>query len=158
MDRVRAKLHEQQTGKYMFCQIYKQAKLTPPLIDGATFSMAVEVRQSPRRGRGLFTTMPVSTGQLLVCEKAFTYSYAGDDQPTSRQNILVNLSTKRVIVGSQAHLLTQIVQKLYRSPQLLHLFGDLYCGDYTVAPVSEPDRHSVVDLWVCPIRQRKGEE
>lgn len=158
MDRVRARLHEQQTGEYAFRQMYRQAKLTPPLVDCATFSTAVEVRQSPARGRGLFTTMPVSAGQLLVCEKAFAYSYAGDDQPPSRQNVLMSLSTKRMTVGGQAHLLTQIVQKLYHSPQLSHLFGDLYCGDYTAVPVSESDGYPVVDSWVCPIRQRKREE
>ncbi|PNY29022.1 Protein unc-45 [Tolypocladium capitatum] len=147
MNRVGARLREQQTGEYAFRQMYKQAGQTPPLVDCATFSAPVEVRQSPGRGRGLFTTMPVSAGQLLVCEKAFAYSYAGDDQPT-RHNVLMNLSTKRMIMGGQAHLLTQIVQKLYHNPQLSHLFEDLHRGDYATAPVLQSDGFPVVDSFL----------
>ncbi|KND88680.1 Protein unc-45 [Tolypocladium ophioglossoides CBS 100239] len=148
MSRVKARLHEQQTGEYAFRKMYKQARLTPPLVDCATFSAPVEVRQSPGRGRGLFTTMPVSAGQLLVCEKAFAYSYAGDDQPAKRLNVLMNLSTKSMIMGGQAHLLTQIVQKLYHNSQLSPLFGDLHHGDYATVSVSESDGFPVVDSFL----------
>lgn len=160
MDRVRARLHEQQTGEYAFRQMYEQAKQTPPLIDCATFSALVEVRPSPGRGRGVFTTVPVSAGQLLVCEKAFTYSYAGDDEPARRHTILMNLSTKKMVVGGQAQLLTQTVQKLYHSPELSHLFCDLHRGGYAVSPVSESDGYPVVDSSVntFPVGQEKGED
>ncbi|KAF7554291.1 hypothetical protein G7Z17_g3039 [Cylindrodendrum hubeiense] len=148
IDRCTARLHEQQSGEYDFPRMYKQAKLTPPLIDCATFSANVEVRQSPGRGRGLFTTKPVSAGQLLLCEKAFAYSYAGDDQPEKSQTILMNLSTNKIIIGGQADLLKQIVQKIYHSPQSSHSFCDLHHGDYATAAVSESDGAPVVDSFL----------
>ncbi|KAF5549502.1 TPR domain-containing protein [Fusarium mexicanum] len=78
-DRLNERLNEQRTGKYKFKQMYKQAEKTPPLIDCATFSAPVEIRESPGRGKGLFTTKAVSAGELLLCEKAFSYSFAGDE-------------------------------------------------------------------------------
>lgn len=144
LNRVRARLREQRAGEYNFGRMYAQARATPPLVDCATFSAPVEVRKSPGRGRGLFTTTPVSAGQLLVCEKAFAYRYAADDAPADTR-VLVNMTTKRITVGGQAHLLTQVVQKLYHDPQLLPVFVDLYSGSYEPASVFESDGLPVVD-------------
>lgn len=108
--RAKARLDEQQSGKYAFGHLYKQARRTPPLLEFATYSLIVEVRKSPGRGRGLFTTRAVSAGEVLLCEKAFAYSYAGDDDAADQSQMLMNLSTKRMTVGGQARLLTQIIQ------------------------------------------------
>ena len=72
-DRINERLKEQQTGEYNFKQMCKQAESTLPFIDCATFSAPVEIRESPGRGKGLFTTRAVSAGELLLCEKAFAY-------------------------------------------------------------------------------------
>lgn len=145
MHRVKARLEELQTGQYSFFKMYKQAKSSPPLIDCATFSKAVEIRPSPGRGRGLFTNGPIAAGELILCEKAFAYCYAGDDQPSTATRMLMNLATKRMVVGGQAGLLTQIVQKLHHCPQLSPLFEDLYCADYPRVAVSQADGVPVVD-------------
>ncbi|GAB0138026.1 hypothetical protein EsDP_00006273 [Epichloe bromicola] len=131
IERVKARLREQQTGEYNFCQIYKQAEQTPPIVDCATYSAVVEIRTSPGRGRGLFTTKPVSAGQLLLCEKAFAYFYAAGDYPTTQMPILLNGSTGRAIGGAQAHMITRVVQKTYHNPGTLKMFEDLHRGDYT---------------------------
>ena len=144
-ERINERLKEQQTGEYNFDQMYKQAESTPPIIDCATFSAPVEVRESPGRGKGLFTTKAVSAGDLLLCEKAFAYSFAGDEQSRKQTKILMNLATKRMVVGGQAHLLTQIVQKLYHNPSLSAEFGDLHHADYQKATVLETDGIPVVD-------------
>lgn len=142
MERAKARVHEQSTGKYDFRRMYKQARQTPPIIDCGTFSALVEVRDAPGKGRGLFTTEPVSAGQLLLCEKAFGYSYAEKGRNFS---ILMNLSTKRATAGGQAQLMTQIVQKLYHGHDQSREFRELYCGDHNVAPVAEMDGIPVVD-------------
>lgn len=142
MDRAKVRLHEQQTGTYDFRRMYEQARQTPPLIDCATFSAPVEIRSSPGRGKGLFTKVPVSAGQLLVCEKAFGYSYADEGQNIS---VLINMSTKRGAMGGQARLLTQLIQKTYHDPHALSLFNELHHGDYDPPPISEVDGHPVVD-------------
>ncbi|PFH59061.1 hypothetical protein XA68_12879 [Ophiocordyceps unilateralis] len=144
LNRATARLQEQQTGEYDFDLMYKQSKATPPLIDCATFSAPVEVRVSPGRGRGLFTKEAVSAGQLLLCEKAFAYAYAEEDDTA----ILVNQATRRMTVGGQARLLTQLVQKLYHNPQLSRPFMDLHHGDYAASAVLDCDGRPVVDSFM----------
>ncbi|KID83169.1 TPR domain protein [Metarhizium guizhouense ARSEF 977] len=146
--RAKARLDEQQSGKYAFGHLYKQARRTPPLLEFATYSLIVEVRKSPGRGRGLFTTRAVSAGEVLLCEKAFAYSYAGDDDAADQSQMLMNLSTKRMTVGGQARLLTQIIQKLYHNPQMSSAFKDLHHGDYKAVGVSEADGTPVVDSFL----------
>ncbi|KAF5661804.1 TPR domain-containing protein, partial [Fusarium heterosporum] len=138
-DRLNERLNEQRTGEYNFKQMYKQAEKTPPLIDCATFSAPVEIRKSPGRGKGLFTTKAVSAGELLLCEKAFSYSFAGDEQSTSQTRILMNLATKRIVMGGQARLLPLIVQKLYHNSSLSAGFGDLHHADYQKTTALETD-------------------
>ncbi|KAJ3535514.1 hypothetical protein NM208_g7101 [Fusarium decemcellulare] len=148
LHRVKARLKEQQNGEYSFRNMYKQAKMSPPVIDCATFSRPVEIRQSPGRGRGLFTTRPVSAGELLLCEKAFAYGWAGDDGSTKNINILMNLVTKRMVMGGQALLLNEIIQKLYHGSQLGREFEDLHHADYQKVVVSECDGAPVVDSFL----------
>ncbi|SCV57511.1 related to TPR domain protein [Fusarium fujikuroi] len=146
--RLHERLNEQRTGEYKFKQMYKQAEKAPPFIDCATFSAPVEIRESPGRGKGLFTTKAVSAGELLLCEKAFSYSFAGDEQSTKQTKMLMNLATKRIVVGGQARLLSLIVQKLYHNSSLSAEFGDLHHADYQKATVLETDGTPVVDSFL----------
>ena len=153
MKRAKERLAEEKNGKYNFGRMYKQAEKTPGIIDCATFSAPVEVRESPGRGRGLFTTKAVSAGQLLLCEKAFVYSYADEKHFSA----LMNIATKRATVGGQAGLLTQIVQKLYHGHCQSREFSNLFCGDYAPVSVSEADGTPVVDTYVLsPAAQQTG--
>ncbi|KAI8227020.1 hypothetical protein K4K55_008211 [Colletotrichum sp. SAR 10_96] len=143
IEKATRRIREQQTGEYKWKQMQEQARATPPLIDRATFSTPVEVRPSPGRGNGLFTAKAVKAGDLLLCEKAFAYSYAAEDDAVGRQNvkILMNLGTKRMAMGGQANLVTTIVQKLHHNPQMASRFVQLHRGDYRVAepsPAEEP--------------------
>ncbi|KAK4077184.1 hypothetical protein Purlil1_12487 [Purpureocillium lilacinum] len=145
-DRVKARLQELGTGEYSFDRMYKSSRATPPLVDCATFSAAVRVDRSPEKGLGLFTTKPVTAGELLLCEKAFAYSYADGEEGEYR--VLMNLSTKRVTVGAQAQLLTGCLQKLYHNPQTSQSFRSLYHGSYKSSSVSESDGFPVVDTFL----------
>lgn len=144
---VKARLQEQSTGKYDFKDMYEQAKArTPPLMDCATFSTPVEIRDSPSRGRGLFTTKAVSAGDLLLCEKAFSYSFIDDTRLEDDVTCMLNLSTKRVTLGASADLWPQVVHKLYHDPESLSAFEVLDHGDYKKTTVSECDGTPVVDV------------
>ncbi|KAH7026646.1 uncharacterized protein B0I36DRAFT_273719 [Microdochium trichocladiopsis] len=147
IQRVKIRLREQQTGAYSFRQMYKQAKATPPLIDCATFHAPVEIRSSPGRGNGLFTTIPVSAGQLLVCEKAFGYSYAGKDRPGT-MSLLINLSTKKAVMGGQVNLLTQVIQKMFNDPRARDLCHELHHGSFDIPQAAEVDGNPVVDSFL----------
>ncbi|KAJ4245047.1 hypothetical protein NW762_014256 [Fusarium torreyae] len=148
IERVKARLNEQQTGEYSFKDMYEQSKATPPLIDCATFSSPVEIRDSHGRGRGLFTTKPVSARDLLLCEKAFSYYFIDEDQPQARGTILMNMSTKKITMGGNGRLLPQVAQKLYHNPEFLPAFQDLYHGDYEKVEVIECDGNPVIDSFL----------
>ncbi|KXJ88455.1 TPR domain protein [Microdochium bolleyi] len=147
LDRVKARLREQETGEYAFRQMYKQARATPPLIDCATFSAPVEIRASPGRGNGLYTTVPVSAGQLLVCEEAFGYAYASEDQ-AGTMSLMVNMSTKNAVMGGQVQVLNQLIQKMYDDPRARDLCQQLHHGDYEVPIVADVDGHPVIDSFL----------
>lgn len=144
LGRVKARVHEQQTGEYDFRSMYRQARSTPPIVDCATYLKPVEVRVSPGKGRGLFTTRKVAAGELLVCEKALGYKYVGDGH-SGRNTILMNVTTERMTVGGQAEVLTQIVQKLYHDPVAAQSFSNLHHGEYETVPADEVDGKPVVD-------------
>ncbi|KAF6794275.1 TPR domain-containing protein [Colletotrichum musicola] len=149
MVRVNKRLREEATGEYAWRQMYKQAEATPPLIDCATYSVPVEVRPSPGRGNGLFTTRAVKAGDLLLCEKAFAYCYAAEVDPVGRRNIkiLMSVDSDRASMGGQANLINTIVQRLHHNPQISKRFMGLHHGDYQPA---EPDKtgESLVDSLV----------
>lgn len=150
--RVKDRLREENEGSYQFKKMYEQAKATPPLIDCATYAKPVAVRDSPGRGKGLFTTKQVKAGDLLLCEKAFAYSYAGDDSPIGRSNqtILMNLGNKYMCMGGQANLIGQVVQKIYHNHSGADAFTSLHHGDYVPVAESEVDGAPVVDTYVAP--------
>jgi hypothetical protein len=145
LQRVHLRIYEQKTGRYDFKEMYKQAQATPPLIDCATYSSPVEIRKSPGRGNGLFTTRDVKAGELLLCEKAFSYCYIDLKNPGTRANVLMNLFTKKMTVGGSAYLLPQIVQKLYHDPQSISMFQELSHGKHKKLSVFESDGLPVVD-------------
>ncbi|SPO01999.1 related to TPR domain protein [Cephalotrichum gorgonifer] len=147
LGRARARLHEQNTGEYNFNEMYKQAGKTPPLIDCATFHGPCEMRDSPGKGQGLFITRKVAAGELLICEKAFAYSFVEEDSAEGL-NVLMNLSTKKTVVGGQALLVTQIVQQLAHNPKASSEFLKLHCGDYSKAPASDAGGLPVVDSFL----------
>lgn len=153
MERAEARLHEEKTGDYDFRRMYKKAEQTPPLIDCATFSAPIEVRGSPGKGTGLFTTVPVSAGDLLLCEKAFGYCYAEEQRG---YDVGVNKITMKLTVGEKARLRTQMAQKLYHDHRHSRDFGKLNCGDYTPVSVSEADGIPVVDSSVSPCFARSA--
>ncbi|SPO04658.1 related to TPR domain protein [Cephalotrichum gorgonifer] len=144
LSRVNERLREKAAGEYAFHRMYEQAKKTPPLIDCATYSAPVEVRDSIGKGRGLFTTRAVSAGDLLLCEKAFAYVFSGEDG-AGHTSVLIKETAQRVITGGYAHLITQIVQKMLHDPDASREFRDLYSGDYAPAPPSKVDGLPVVD-------------
>lgn len=139
IDRVQARLQEQQSGQYDFRRMYEQAKATPPLIDCATYAMPVEIRDSPGKGRGVFTTRKVLAGELLICEKAFGYIYAGKDDPGSRGMTELDTCTD---------LQAQILQKMFHNLEDARMVGSLYHGDYDAVSAYEIDGKPVVDSYV----------
>jgi hypothetical protein len=128
--RARARLSEQQSGIYDFKAIYEEVyQMRPPYLDHANFIGPVVVKESPGRGRGMFTTKAVKAGDLLSCEKAFAHCYADNPEEHSLEDDLI----------------TAMVQKLSRNPSLLPEFVTLAHGSYESVTILEVDGRPVID-------------
>lgn len=136
IDQVQARLQEQQKGQYDFRHMYKQAQATPPLVDCATYTIPVEIRDSPGKGRGVFTKKSVLAGEMLICEKAFGYVYGGKDHPDNRDKTDLDV---------QVDLRGQIVQRLAHNIEDAQAFAGLHHGDYDAGSIVEVDGKIVVD-------------
>lgn len=147
--RVKARQHEQQTGQYSFRQMYNKLAQNPdasPIFDCATFSVPLEVRPSYGLGSGLFTTVPISAGQLIICEKAIGYIYGADTKEPKRSNkVLINMGTKKILNGSQIDLIAQLVQKLHNNRQLSRTFHEVYGSERPIASAVDSDGNLVID-------------
>ncbi|KAL2839285.1 hypothetical protein BJY01DRAFT_250596 [Aspergillus pseudoustus] len=152
LNRATARLAEQQTGKYPFKYLQREAKKRcPPLLDRGTYIGPLAVRSTESRGRGLFTTEAVTAGDLLLCEKAFAHAFhdeAARGASSSSLSILMNTETNTMTMGTQADLISLIAQKLYRNPSLMPMFTDLYHGSYHPVDVAEVDGIPIVDTFL----------
>ncbi|KAF5988494.1 TPR domain-containing protein [Fusarium bulbicola] len=147
---VKTRLTEKHAGKYNFKKMYETAKAAKgaPLIDCATYSKPVEIRESPGRGRGLFTTKAVKAGDLLLVEKAFEYSFIDETRVMDQCTHMVNFNTKRLTSGASANLWPKVVQKLYHDPEALLAFNELHHGKYKPVTATEADGRPVVDAFL----------
>ena len=113
--RCERRLREQEDGDYDFKVMYEAARETPPCLDHATYIGPVKIQASEGRGRGLFTTRAVAAGELLLCEKAFTYCFAAQEaneessKVNSRTTVLMHAHSNRITIGTQADLITAAV-------------------------------------------------
>lgn len=142
--RTEQRLKEQEHGDYDFRAMYSAAEATPPCLDNATFAVNVEVQASNGRGRGLFAKKDVIAGDLLLCEKAFAYCSSKD----SKTSVLMNTHTDRGTMGTQADLITAIVQKMFRNPSFMPVFTSLHHGDYTPVDETKVDGMPIIDTYI----------
>ena len=145
--RTEKRLSEQEKGEYDFKAMYKAAEEFPPYLDNATYSGPVSIKNSEGRGRGIFTTRAVVAGELLLCEKAFSYCFAGGEESagSSKTSLLINTQTNRMTMGTQAELITATAQKMLRNPSLAPSFTSLHHGDYKPVRETEIDGQPIVD-------------
>lgn len=132
IERVTARLRECNEGIYDWQDMYRQAKESPPLIDCASFLKNVEIRDSPGKRRGLFTTKPVVAGELLLCEKAFVYSHVDpNDHEQNQATLRLKYQTMRkTLSDTMVKNVSQAIQKVYHEPETSGAFLGLYHGDY----------------------------
>ncbi|KAJ3478209.1 hypothetical protein NLG97_g8639 [Lecanicillium saksenae] len=147
--RVNKRLKERQDGEYDFAQLYEQTRTMPPMMDCATFSKHVEIRESPGKGRGLFTTKAFRVGDLILCEKAFMYFLDEGELTGNRNAILVNNYKKDVPEsGDTYEFLAAIIQKLHHDPEASTMFAKLHHGDIVgLQPGLQADSKQVVDTF-----------
>lgn len=120
------RLHEQSTGEYAFKRIKAGLSKARPRVDAASFISNVEIKPSPGRGRGLFATRQIGTGEIVLCEKAFCVVWGHEDDAWTALTYDVRDDQIRIV---PAGLRTAIVQKLLNNPSQVTRVMELY-GDY----------------------------
>lgn len=152
LNRCQTRLAEEKTGQYDFKALYEASKLRPPLMDNASYIGPVEMRESPGRGKGLFTTRLVKAGEMILCEKAFAYCFATPPEEmdmmtfnaaSAKSSVIFDLSQDRVQSGNHSDLLHNVVNKLMLNPSLAPSFEDLYHGESKdrIASASQDSSH-----------------
>ncbi|KAF5587263.1 unc-45 like b [Fusarium pseudoanthophilum] len=141
---VSKRLKEQDDGEYAFEDMLVEAQERPPLIDCATFSSLVEIRDAPGRGKGLFLTKDVSSGDLILCEKAFSYCFM-DKTSHKTYPVLANVPRDEAKGGGAVLLWAQVTEKLYHNPEYIDNVQELFHGDHKKLRITECDECPVVD-------------
>ncbi|PVH96892.1 SET domain-containing protein, partial [Periconia macrospinosa] len=156
LKRVRNRCLEQETGTYEFKKMREEANEAvkneiPPYMDYATYVDLVEVRQTPNKGRGLFTKNAVKAGDLIFVEKAFAYAVVVKDSHEIFQPSIpaaVNIEKDRKFTLNEVELMRIIAQKLHRNPSFIPGFTTLYHAEYEGPGTSEVDSSPVVDKYL----------
>ena len=124
--KIEARLQEQASGVYDWKKIKAGLSKARPRVDAASFAGHTKVRESSGRGRGLFATRPIGTGDLVLCEKAFCVVWGHESEAWTALTYDVR---DDMIRGFPAGLHQAIVQKLQTNPSQIARVMDLY-GDY----------------------------
>ncbi|TQV94242.1 TPR domain-containing protein [Cordyceps javanica] len=66
-----------------------------------------------------------------------------------RYSILMDLDDKRAFAGSQAEILTKVIQNLYHNPEYSRHFLRLHHGDYKVVTRDRADGNPIVDSFLA---------
>jgi tetratricopeptide (TPR) repeat protein len=123
------RLLEQATGVYDFKKIKARlitAHPNHPRVDTTSFTSNANVGESPGCGRGLFATRDMSSGEIILCEKAFCVVWGHEDEAMTAMTYDGRDDRIRVV---PAGLCKAIVQKLLNNPSQVDTVMGLY-GDY----------------------------
>lgn len=143
LERTSERLIEQQTGEYDFLTMAEVAAAGPKLLDHASYTALVEIKDTKDRGHGLFAKQDIKPGELVLCEKAFAIGFKSD---TAKDfNMLLNINTGSTTTGPNLERLCNAVTKLQHNPQLAKGFACLYNGDYRPETIGQVD--GVVDVF-----------
>jgi hypothetical protein len=120
------RLQEQLTGVYDFKKIKAGLVMARPRVDAASFTRNTKVGKSPGRGRGLFATRNMDSGEIILCEKPFSVVWGHEDEALTAMTYDGRDDRIRLF---PAGLCKAIVQKLLNNPSQADKVMDLH-GDY----------------------------
>ncbi|KAH7139563.1 hypothetical protein B0J11DRAFT_46874 [Dendryphion nanum] len=120
------RIREQESGSYNWKKIRTNLSKARPRVDAANFLTNTEVKESKGRGRGLFATRPIASGEIVICEKAFCVVWGHEQDALT--GMTHDLRDDRIRI-SPVGLTRSLAQKLLKNPSLSEKVLDLY-GDY----------------------------
>jgi hypothetical protein len=132
--RTKARLREEREGLYDFVGLRLAAAAfarggdnMAGEVDAASFVRYTEVRESPGRGRGLFSLRDVPAGEVIMVEKAFCAVQSG-----LQTAVTFDVRDERIRVAAVG-LERSVVERLMGNPEeigaVMDLFGDWEGGE-----------------------------
>ena len=132
------RLQEQDHGLFDFRAMHTAAvQKTLASLDIATYTGPITIQMTESSGRGIFVTRDVAAGDLLLCEKAFSY-ICWDDLSMTRQRRAGMLKTA---------LVTKIAHQLLRNPSAIQTVTSLHHGAYKPVTKLNVDGMPIVDTY-----------
>lgn len=127
LGRVSARLEEEQSGEYDFEALLRNLS-KHPRVDAASHIKQTEVKDSiVGEGRGLFATVDLEMGDLIMCEKAFCLVLEHErDKSVVASKLCARAGNMMVF---NLGLWREVVNKLLRNPSLTEKFVALH-GDH----------------------------
>jgi tetratricopeptide (TPR) repeat protein len=153
LNRVQARLHEQNFGHYDVMSI-RESISSKPRVDVADFSVNTTIEPSgPERGRGLFATRDLQPGDLIMAETAFCCVLDGED---NRLSYVCNARSPDKLHSGLVGLWRSAVNEAANNPlkggDLLKLQGN-YKGSFKqvlqVDDIAVVDTFNVHDIVAC---------
>ncbi|XDG02703.1 hypothetical protein ABKA04_002318 [Annulohypoxylon sp. FPYF3050] len=137
LKKIEERLRERDTGRYKLIETKAALAMSHPRVDVADYIVNTIIRESPGRGRGLFATKDIATGELVMCEKAFCVVWGHEREALSA--VTYDSRDDRIRI-SPVGLTKSIVQKLLgnisQAEKVMSLWGD-YQGDSSEVPEAE---------------------
>jgi tetratricopeptide (TPR) repeat protein len=130
LNKLAARLHEQQTGEYDFNKIRSGFSKLRPRADAADYDGNTERKESKGHGFGLFATKDIDAGSIILCEKALCIVWSHETDGWTALTVDARDGQTRV---QPVGLTKAIVAKLTANPSQIEkatsLFGELLVKD-----------------------------
>jgi tetratricopeptide (TPR) repeat protein len=144
IQRTKLRIGEEKNATFNFRQMIDSVGRGVTLLDCATHVGPVAVKESKGRGQGTFLTQDVKAGDLLMCEKAcaIEHTSAADKNKVC---VLLDVNSDRMSQGSQASVISQIVNELHRNPSKAPSITGVYSGSYKTVKETMVEGEPIVD-------------
>ncbi|RMY11407.1 hypothetical protein D0868_03153 [Hortaea werneckii] len=129
VERTGARIAEADTAAYNFEAMSKSASNLRNRLDHASHIKHVEKGDAGYCGRGLFVKKDFKSGDLILCEKAFSTAHSSEEGSKTVSFYIPN--ARSIARGIQTSLLYNTVQKLMHNSSEANRFFDLYDGGYS---------------------------
>lgn len=139
----------EQTGMYKFERVIAALSPSEPRVEATDFVQQVETRESPGKGRGLFSKISIKIGEVVLREKATGIVYSGDERANSTLKIeTARMFGANVKTGASHRVL---LKKLHDNPSLVPKIAGLFAGlpisDTTMPVIRIVDNLPVLDFF-----------
>jgi hypothetical protein len=142
------RIKEQESGYYDFKTLKASLLSKSSRVDVANFTSNITIAPSPGRGRGLFATRDLHTGDVILAEKSFCVVFGEEGGALSAMTY--DLRDDRVRVFP-AGLCRAVVQKLLDNPsqvaKVMDLYGDYRCPEIEKKGGGDGEGEEVVDVF-----------